>query len=196
MRTGGGMNLKANFRFIKALELCRVSRAVWSLDPCLGNDSSIYTWSCLGTCQNRGQAQRSQVSNSCWLATAPLLIPLKVFHLLFYPCLIPHMGQAFGDHTLPVRKGSASPMQKRPHRRKLSPVLITGVRKSEMVMGRVSSCGKSLGKCQSFGKSWEMLVYTALVWLMLCRDNRDSVSRSQHEMALRNRAYLGEKVML
>lgn len=62
-----------------------------------------------------------------------------------------------------------------------------------MVMGRASSRGKSLGKFQSYGKSWEMLVYTAPVWLMLCRDNRDSVSWSQHEMALRNRAYLGEK---
>ena len=62
-----------------------------------------------------------------------------------------------------------------------------------MVMRGVSSCGKSLGKCQPYGKSWEMLVYTAPVGLMLCRDNRDSVSWSQHEMALRNRAYLGEK---
>lgn len=62
-----------------------------------------------------------------------------------------------------------------------------------MVMGRVSNCGKSLGKCQSCGKSWEMLVYTNPMWLMLCRDNRDSVSWSQHEMALRNRAYVGEK---
>lgn len=65
------------------------------------------------------------------------------------------------------------------------------VKKSEM--GRVSSHGKSLGKCQSYGKSWELLVFTARVWLMLCKDNRDSVSWSQHEMALRNRAYLGGK---
>lgn len=70
---------------------------------------------------------------------------------------------------------------------------VTMLGKTEMVMGKVPSCGKSLGKCQPYEKSWEMLVSTTPVGLTLCRDNRDSVSWSQHEMALRNRAHLGKK---
>lgn len=48
------MKLRANFRFVKALESPRVSRAVRSLDPCLGNDSSICMQSCLGTLARTG----------------------------------------------------------------------------------------------------------------------------------------------
>lgn len=48
------MNLRANFRFVKALESSMVSRAVWSLDPCLANDSSIYMQSWLGTLARTG----------------------------------------------------------------------------------------------------------------------------------------------
>lgn len=36
------MNLRAEFRFIKGLESRRVSRASWSLGPCLANNSLIY----------------------------------------------------------------------------------------------------------------------------------------------------------
>lgn len=52
------MNLRANFRFVKALELSRLSRAVWSLDSCLGNNSSIYMKSCLGTLVRTGARHR------------------------------------------------------------------------------------------------------------------------------------------
>lgn len=86
---GGGRNLRANFKFVKALESSRVSRAVWSLDSCLGNDSSIYMQSCLGTLRTGVVHGESQASNNCWLATTPLLIPLKVLYLLFYLCFIP-----------------------------------------------------------------------------------------------------------
>jgi len=108
----------------------------------------------------------------------------------------PHRGiitHGSGDQVLTGRKDSASPIKTSPRGREFCPVSITVLGKSEMVTGGISSCGKSLGKCQPYGKSWEMLVYTALAGLVLCRENRDSVSWSQHEMALRNRAYLGEK---
>lgn len=87
VRRGGGMNLRAEFRFIKALESPRMSRAAWSLGPCLANDSSICIAVTPGdTSQDRGRALgRPPSSNDCLLATAPLPIPSKVFHLLFYP---------------------------------------------------------------------------------------------------------------
>ena len=49
------------------------------------------------------------------------------------------------------------------------------------------------GKCQLGGKSWEMSVNITQVGLIPCRVN--AVSWSQHEMALRNRVYLGKKEM-
>lgn len=84
---GGGMNLRVEFRYTKALKCPRLSRAVWSLGPCLANDSLI----CIvvmprDTSQDRGQAlSRPQSFSNYSLPTAPLPIPSEVFHLLFYP---------------------------------------------------------------------------------------------------------------
>lgn len=43
------MNLRDEFRFIKALKSPRVSRLEWSLGPCFANDSLIYFAVVLGT---------------------------------------------------------------------------------------------------------------------------------------------------
>lgn len=81
------MNLRVEFRFIKALKCPWLSKAAWSLGPCLANDSLICIVVTPGdSSQDRGQALgRPRSSNDCLLASAPLLILFKLLHLLFYP---------------------------------------------------------------------------------------------------------------